>query len=81
MVVLATGQPWTWAWGYPGVWLFVALLAVLYLRGIRRAAEPRPPRPPSLLRRPPHRLLALDWPIGPLGTGYLIASTPSATSS
>ena len=78
----ATGQPWTWAWkAYPGVWLFVALLAVLYLWFVRRAAEP-----PSREAAETSRLaafyyfsglltvwLALDWPIGPLGTGYLIS--------
>jgi putative membrane protein len=71
----ATGQPWTWAWkAYPGVWLFVALLAILYLRAVRRPAEPRSRRAAlyyfaGLLTV----WLALDWPIGPLGTGYLIS--------
>ena len=63
----ATGQPWTWAWkAYPGVWLFVALLAILYLRAVRRAALYYVA---GLLTV----WLALDWPIGPLGTGYLIS--------
>jgi cytochrome c oxidase assembly factor CtaG len=71
----AQGEPWTWAWqAYPGVWLFIGLLAFGYVR---------------LLRSLPHeerasRLqvgcftagavllwLALDWPIGALGAGYL----------
>ncbi|HSR91369.1 MAG TPA: cytochrome c oxidase assembly protein [Gemmatimonadales bacterium] len=91
----ATGQPWTWAWkAYPGVWLFVTGLAVLYFLVIRRAAEPRPSdlqeregatrerRSPSGPSRRAASLfavglltvwLALDWPIGPLGTGYLIS--------
>jgi putative membrane protein len=69
----ATGQPWTWAWkAYPGVWLFVALLAVLYVRGIRR---PEPSRGAALYYFAGLLTvwLALDWPIGPLGTGYLIS--------
>jgi len=63
----ATGQPWTWAWkAYPGVWLFVALLAILHVRVIRRTALYYVA---GLLTV----WLALDWPIGPLGTGYLIS--------
>jgi putative membrane protein len=90
----ATGQQWTWAWkAYPGVWLFVALLALLYVRASRRAAEPRPSdlqeRESATRERgsplgPSRRELftfssavlaiwiALDWPIGPLGAGYLV---------
>ncbi|HEU5154584.1 MAG TPA: cytochrome c oxidase assembly protein, partial [Gemmatimonadales bacterium] len=70
----ATGQPWTWAWkAYPGVWLFVALLAVLYVRGSRRA---QPMSRGAALYYFSGLLtvwLALDWPIGPLGTGYLVS--------
>jgi putative membrane protein len=69
----ATGQPWTWSWkAYPGVWLFVALLGMWYLRISRRAAEP-PSRGhvawffTGLLSI----WIALDWPIGALGAGYL----------
>ena len=70
----ATGQPWTWAWkAYPGVWLFVALLAVMYARGIRRAAEPRPSDALFYFAGLLTVWVALDWPIGPLGTGYLIS--------
>src|SRR4030095_10409946 len=79
---------------YPGVWLFLALLAILYLRAVRRAAEPRPSdlqEPDSATRErgspagPGRRAafyylaglltvwFALDWPIGPLGTGYLVS--------
>jgi putative membrane protein len=76
------------------VWLFVALLAILYLRAVRRAAESRPSdlqeRDSATRERgspsgPSRRAalyyfaglltvwLALDWPIGPLGTGYLVS--------
>ncbi len=69
----ATGQPWTWAWkAYPGVWLFVGLLGYGYWRGvIRRAA----PAPASAIAWFAGGLLciwiALDWPVGALGAGYL----------
>jgi len=69
----ATGRPWTWSWtAYPGVWLFVLLLGLWYWRGVHRAGE-----------RPSRRettwfavglvsvWMALDWPIGALGAGYL----------
>ncbi|MBM4187743.1 MAG: cytochrome c oxidase assembly protein [Gemmatimonadetes bacterium] len=68
----ATGLPWAWEWrAYPGVWIFVALLAVVYSRTFRVAG---------------HRIadrhaafgiglvwLALDWPLGALG-GYLASA-------
>ena len=71
----ATGQQWTWAWrAYPGAWLFVALLAVAYAR--LRRSHPGP--------WPASRVLlftlglvgvwaAIDWPIGTLGSGYLLS--------
>ena len=71
----ASGQPWTWAWkAYPGVWLFVSFLLLGYM--LARRATPAPLQPPA--RRPGWVLggvftvwLALDWPIGALGAGYL----------
>ncbi|HVX89246.1 MAG TPA: cytochrome c oxidase assembly protein [Gemmatimonadales bacterium] len=72
----ATGQPWTWAWrAYPGAWLFAALLVVLYV-AIRRRSGVHP--------WPAWRTLlfglgllaawsAVDWPIGALGSGYLLS--------
>jgi len=82
----ATGEPWTWVWkAYPGVWLFVMLLATGYYLACSRAAEPRSGDDPSgetPARPSPRQVLcfvagltciwlALDWPIGPLGAGYL----------
>jgi cytochrome c oxidase assembly factor CtaG len=73
----AQGEPWTWAWqAYPGVWLFIALLGVAYARLVRRHRKSV-----SLGRMRVHVAcfaaglavlwLALDWPIGALGAGYL----------
>jgi cytochrome c oxidase assembly factor CtaG len=72
----ATGAAWTWQWrAYPGVWLFIILLA-LAMSAWNRAGARAAGRPP----RPAHPLfvaglvvlwLSLDWPIGALGAGYL----------
>jgi cytochrome c oxidase assembly factor CtaG len=73
----AQGEPWTWAWqAYPGVWLFIALLGVAYARLIRRHRASV-----SRVRLRVHVTcfaaglavlwLALDWPVGALGAGYL----------
>jgi len=69
----ATGQPWTWSWkAYPGVWLFVGLLGVWYLRTSRRAAEPPSPSHFAWFFAGLLSIwIALDWPIGALGAGYL----------
>ncbi len=69
----ASGDPWTWSWqAYPGVWLFIGLLAMGYIEITRRVSDPETSR-----RRPFFFAglvilwLASDWPIGPLGAGYL----------
>lgn len=67
----AQGIPFTWTWRpYPGVWLFVGLLAAGYLAIARRHRTTRTQR-----ARAAAGLLclwiALDWPIGTLGGGYL----------
>ena len=72
----ATGAAWTWQWrAYPGVWLFIMLLAFgmwAWNRAGGRAAG-RPPRPahPLFVGGLLVLWLALDWPIGALGAGYL----------
>jgi len=62
---------WSWSWRpYPGVWVFVGLLLLVYLRlpgsgattGRRRTAYGV-----GLLTL----WIALDWPVGALGAGYL----------
>ena len=71
----AQATAWTWTWqAYPGVWLFIGLLAAGYV-WMERAAGPE-----SQGRRG-YRVwfaagllvlwVALDWPVGALGAGYL----------
>lgn len=62
---------WDWTWqAYPGVWLFVFLIALWYTRIQRKTGS-------SVRDRAWFALglcvlwLALDWPIGALGAGYL----------
>jgi cytochrome c oxidase assembly factor CtaG len=76
----ATDAPWTWTWrAYPGVWLFVGLVVVgLYLVR-RRVSGPGmgvswgPRRVVALGAGVLALWLALDWPVGALGAGYLLA--------
>ena len=66
----ARGEPWDGSWqAYPGVWIFAIAVAALFSRvavrgnaGWRRAMLPIA----TVLL-----WLTLDWPIGPLGAGYL----------
>ena len=73
----AQGIAWSWHWRpYPGVWLFTALLLGLFLLGLRRtAALGRGDRPRWRRNAGVVGLvlvwLALDWPVGTLGAGYL----------
>jgi putative membrane protein len=78
----ATGKAWTWTWqAYPGVWLFVALLAAGYVVLRQRAAAGPAGRPDGRVAEFPSVWwgvlglaaiwLALDWPVGALGAGYL----------
>ena len=67
----ATGEPWTWGWqAYPGVWVFVALFAYACVRLMRLAAPDATARA-SAIAAIALLWLTLDWPVGPLGTGYL----------
>ena len=74
------GVAWSWTWqAYPGVWLFIALIALVYGLHIRRTGVVH------TAGEQPHRSqqvaffaaglvslwVALDWPLGPLGSGYL----------
>jgi len=72
----AVGVPWSWTWQpYPGVWLFMLVLAAAYLH-IRRRAQARgaripPARTASFAAGWLLLWIALDWPVGALGAGYL----------
>lgn len=80
---VADGEPWSGAWrGYPGVWLFVGLLAATLAWLHRREGGGGPAARRRADGRERRRLaastgavlllwLTLDWPVGPLGTGYL----------
>jgi putative membrane protein len=72
----ASGIPWTWEWkAYPGVWLFVAAVAALYWRIAYGTAERRAERTPGRMAAGIAGValiwVALDWPVGALGGGYL----------
>lgn len=73
----ARGTAWDWTWqAYPGVWLFIGLLAVGYVVLARRttAAGDDPVagrRRAAFFGGLTILWLALDWPIGALGAGYL----------
>ena len=73
----AQDLPWTWGWrAYPGVWLFVLAIAGLYFGPQLRAGGGAGGDAPPLRRAAGIAgvltvWLALDWPVGALGGGYL----------
>jgi putative membrane protein/putative copper resistance protein D len=74
----ARGAPWHWRWQpYPGVWLAVLALGLAYAHWSRPAATGAHDFATSRARRIGGWIgvaliwMALDWPGGPLGTGYL----------
>lgn len=72
----ATNEPWSWTWKpYIGVWIIVGLVLTLYLRAVRGAGAAAPD---AKARRWFYGglfsfWLALDWPVGALAGGYLVA--------
>ena len=73
----ATGVPWTWRWqAYPGVWIFALALAGAYR--LLRKRFPEADRP--TFRAWMYGLgvgalwVALDWPVGALGAGYMASA-------
>ena len=64
---------WDWTWrAYPGVWLFIAAIAVALWLVHRRAGAVAQPWRVSMLGQGILALwIALDWPVGALGGGYL----------
>lgn len=67
----ARGEPWSWRWqAYPGVWLSIVAIACWVRRWSRRAHMTR--SDVALAVSGVLLLwLTLDWPVGPLGAGYL----------
>jgi putative membrane protein len=90
---VAQDVAWTWSWrAYPGVWLFVGAIVLLYARLWRAAPvgeqaatattgeSPLAPEPFSRRARTLFAgtgiallWIALDWPVGALGAGYLVS--------
>ncbi len=71
----ATGDPWSWAWRpYPGVWCFVLLLAALAGWRLQRGGPATPLAVAPWAAAVLVAWLALDWPLGALGAGYLLAA-------
>lgn len=76
----AQGTPWEWTWqAYPGVWIFVILLLGGYALALKRLASAGQ-QPPAERGQVVSYLLgvlalwiASDWPLGPLGAGYLVS--------
>ena len=73
----ATSADWTWTWRpYPGVWLLIFLVALLYARRLRRVRQSGTISPLSIVWFCLGLLLlwlVLDWPVGALGAGYLLS--------
>ena len=72
---------WTWSWQpYPGVWIFVLVLAVLYWAVRRKWETDTSPERGRWLRLASFYAAlvclwaALDWPVGALGAGYLASA-------
>ena len=74
----AQQQPWTWTWRpLLGVWVGLALLALGYRRLLLRTEPSQESSETTRWRRISFYLAlfflwaSLDWPLGPLGAGYL----------
>ena len=72
----ATGAAWDWRWiPYPGVWAFLLVMAGLYAALVRSVRAQGHTVGRGKLAFFSAGLLALwvalDWPVGPLGAGYL----------
>jgi putative membrane protein len=79
----AGSVPWEWVWRpYPGVWLFVIGLEAAYLLAVTRLGRRYTPAGEPSVTRGKAALFtlgvlclwgAVDWPVGPLGAGYLVS--------
>lgn len=70
----AQGIPWDWGWrAYPGVWLFVIAIAAAYLT-LGRGRTARSGTAARFWTGLAILWVALDWPLGALGAGYLASA-------
>lgn len=73
----ATTAEWSWSWRpYPGVWLVMLLIGLVYWRGLRGAGgigAVGPLRVVSFGAGLAVLWIVLDWPVGALGGGYLLS--------
>jgi putative membrane protein len=72
----AQNVAWSWTWrAYPGVWLFVLAIGIVFVALKKRAAAEGmtfgPRRTASFAGGLLLLWIALDWPVGALGAGYL----------
>lgn len=70
------GSAWTWEpQAYPGIWLFVALVAVAYLLLLRSTpSSPGGGQRAAFAGGLALLWLTLDWPLGALAAGYLLTA-------
>ena len=76
----AQGTPWEWSWqAYPGVWILVIVLLGGYAFALARLAPAGQQQPAERGQVISYLLgvlalwVASDWPLGPLGAGYLVS--------
>ena len=72
----AQNVAWSWTWkAYPGVWLFMLLIAVVWVRRLRHAGARQDasgtPKRWAFVLGWLSMWIVLDWPVGALGAGYL----------
>jgi putative membrane protein len=72
----ATRVPWSWSpRAYPGVWAFIALLAVVGVLSVRRTGiQPTGKQKAAFVGGLVSLWIASDWPVGTLGSGYLASA-------
>ena len=70
---VATGVPWVWKWqAYPGVWAFILIIGFAFTRvQARWGSEEDGRRAIWFYVALASLWIALDWPVGALGAGYL----------
>jgi len=74
----ARGLPWDWSWkAYPGAWILALGMLTAYglsLRCLRRRQQDPGGSPLRFVLGVSVLWLAVDWPIGLLGAGYLLSA-------